>query len=229
MGNNFGDQIDRLTSFGTAGKKFDEQVRQMDAALAQMVSSGNAQGRDRRVRTIDGGGGSGERRGCEHPDRRDHREVHGISRALDNAAGGNTGLEGSALESAAAVKQQEDALAKMQQALDKYIQSLVSAGLAVLSTRDATRNMFDALADVDAQIAKNGTTLDINTAAGRENQAVLDGIARNALNLADAIYKETGSEEVSGARWRRRGDSLVQTGIRFGMSQAQAEAYATRS
>ena len=49
-------------------------------------------------------------------------------------------------------------------ALDKYIQSLVSAGLAVLSTRDATRNMLDALADVDAQIAKNGTTLDINTA-----------------------------------------------------------------
>ena len=226
LGNNFGDQIDRLTSFGTAGKKFDEQVRQMDAALAQMVSSGNAQGAIDAYERLMAAAARANAEGANIPIDEIAGKFTVYRGALDNAAGGNTGLEGSALESAAAVKQQEDALAKTQQALDKYIQSLVSAGLAVLSTRDATRNMLDALADVDAQIAKNGTTLDINTAAGRENQAVLDGIARNALNLADAIYKETGSEEAFRGSLAASRDSLVQTGIRFGMSQAQAEAYA---
>ncbi|MCH9837524.1 hypothetical protein K0U83_17810, partial [bacterium] len=45
-------------------------------------------------------------------------------------------------------------------------------------------------------------------------------------NLADAIYKETGSEEQMRASLASSRDSLIQTAIQFGMNKEDAQAYA---
>jgi hypothetical protein len=217
----------RLMDFGVTSKNFADQTAQIDAQLAAMVNGGNLEGAKNAYERLTA---ATAQWAAETGRTVDMNELSGkfvqYKDALDQAAGGNTNLSGAALEAAAAAKQQQDAIDKAQKAVDKYVQSLVAAGMAVLSTRDAQRNLLDSLDAVNAQIEKNGTTLDGNTKAGRENQEALDGIARNALNLADAIYKETGSEEQMRASLASSRDSLIQTAIQFGMNKEDAQAYA---
>lgn len=200
--------------FGGAMDASRDSLKSYDAALAEMVSSGNG---DMAAKFLKDAGLSAKDAAEKLP-----QYAEALARVDNDSKLAASGQDALADSTAEAAKKAEDA----QKAVDKYVQSLVSAGMAVLSTRDAQRNLLDSLDAVNAQIEKNGTTLDGNTKAGRENQEALDGIARNALNLADAIYKETGSEEQMRASLASSRDSLVQTGIRFGMSQAQAEAYA---
>jgi TP901 family phage tail tape measure protein len=75
--------------------------------------------------------------------------------------------------------------------LEKFISGLSRAGLSQLSTRDAVRGYEEALDSVSASIQKNGTSLDINTEQGRNNQAALDGIARSGFTVLDAMAKQT--------------------------------------
>ena len=55
-----------------------------------------------------------------------------------------------------------------------------------LSARDAARNYQAAIDAVGESIAKNGTTLDINTEQGRANQAALDAIANSGFAVVKA-------------------------------------------
>jgi TP901 family phage tail tape measure protein len=111
-------------------------------------------------------------------------------------------------------------------ALDAEVQSMQSAGLVVLSTRDARRQMIEAINAGSDAVKKNGQTLDINTQKGRDNQVALDGVAGKALSLADSIYKETGSEEAMRASLVTSRASLVTSAIHFGMTKDQANKYA---
>ncbi|AYN57807.1 tail length tape measure protein [Arthrobacter phage Eileen] len=76
-------------------------------------------------------------------------------------------------------------------ALDKYASALVRAGLSNLSISDAARNVQAAIDGVTDSIATNGTTLDINTAAGRANQAALEGVASAGLQQVETMSKAT--------------------------------------
>jgi TP901 family phage tail tape measure protein len=111
-------------------------------------------------------------------------------------------------------------------ALDDEVASMQSAGLVVLSTRDARRQMIEAINAGSDAVKKNGQTLDINTQKGRDNQVALDGVAGKALSLADSIYKETGSEEAMRASLVTSRASLVTAAQHFGMTKDQANKYA---
>lgn len=217
----------RFMDFGVTSQNFADQVGQIDTQLAAMVNSGNLDGAKNAYERLAASTAQWAAETGRTPDMEEFAGKFGkYNDALDKAAGGNTGLAGAALQSAAATKQQEDALEKAQKAVDKYVQSLVSAGLAVLSTRDTQRNLLDQLAAVDEKVKENGTSLDINTAKGRENQKALDDVARSAISLADSIYKETGSEDKFRDSLTQSRASLVETAKKFGMTQADAEAYA---
>lgn len=200
--------------FGGAMDASRDSLKSYDAALAEMVSSGNG---DMAAKFLKDAGLSAKDAAEKLP-----QYAEALARVDNDSKLAASGQDALADSTAEAAKKAEDA----QKAVDKYVQSLVSAGMAVLSTRDAQRNLLDSLDAVNAQIEKNGTTLDGNTKAGRENQEALDGIARNALNLADAIYKETGSEEQMRASLASSRDSLIQTAIQFGMNKEDAQAYA---
>lgn len=121
---------------------------------------------------------------------------------------------------------QETQIQESAEALDALIQSMVDAGMIILSTRAATREWEAALDDVTGVLETNGQTLDVTTEAGRANQAMLDTVASSALDLAAAVYEETKSEEAFRASLAGSRESLVQTGIRFGLSQEAAETFA---
>jgi flagellin-specific chaperone FliS len=79
--------------------------------------------------------------------------------------------------------------------LQDLAKELDAANNAQLDAREAARNLQAAYDDFDATIKKNGTSLNIHTAKGRENQAALDEMARAALKSADAILETTGSQD----------------------------------
>lgn len=138
--------------------------------------------------------------------------------------------------------------------LDKMISALVRSGMVVLDRRSAEsqfRAAIDesktALQDVrkaaednarahdagkaaikaagDAAVA-HAKAFDLNTAAGRANQQALDSVAHGALDLAQAIYDETGSEAAFQGSLAKSRAELVKTATRLGMSQTAANAYA---
>ncbi len=111
-------------------------------------------------------------------------------------------------------------------AISSYNQALQDAGLKVLSTRDASRNLKQAVADVDEAVKKNGRTLSENTQKGRDNAAALDAQAGKALSLSKSIGEETGSEAKMRASLLASRTSLVASGIKFGMTKAEAGKYA---
>jgi TP901 family phage tail tape measure protein len=75
--------------------------------------------------------------------------------------------------------------------LTKFTNALVSAGLLSLSSRDSARQYQASIDALNETIATNGATLDINTEAGRANEAALDGIASAGLAYAEALATET--------------------------------------
>lgn len=94
-----------------------------------------------------------------------------------------------------------------------------------LSARDASRNFEAAIDDATASVKENGNTLNINTAAGRANQAAIDNIAKAALNSAAAIYEQTGSQDKATGAIKKGRDALVEQLKQFGITGAKADAY----
>ena len=99
-------------------------------------------------------------------------------------------------------------------------------GQATLDTRDAQRQFEQALDDLTASVAEHGATLDIDTDAGRANEAALDDIAESALDLAAALYEQTGSQDDATAAVKRGRDELIEALKQFGITGQAAEDYA---
>jgi hypothetical protein len=97
-----------------------------------------------------------------------------------------------------------------------------------LSARDAARQFESAIDAASDAVKQNGNTLNVDTAAGRANEAALDGIAKGALNSASAIMAQTGSQEQASAAIRRGRDALIAQLGTFGITGAAADAYADK-
>lgn len=72
-----------------------------------------------------------------------------------------------------------------------FAASLFAAGLLSLSASDAAIGYQASIDAMTASIAKNGTTLDINTEAGRENQSAFNAQANAAMVSAEATAEQT--------------------------------------
>ena len=99
-------------------------------------------------------------------------------------------------------------------------------GSVTLDANQAQRDLQQAIDDATASFEKNGTTLDITSQAGRDNMAALDGIARAAAESAAATWEKTGSEADLQAALATSRDSLIAQAEQFGMTEADAKAYA---
>lgn len=136
----------------------------------------------------------------------------GVSVATDDAA--------RAADSAAAA---QDALTL---AFQKGSEAAQTHANAILGNRDAARGYQAALDDAEATLKKNHATLDIGTEKGRANQAALDGIAEAANRQAAAILAAGGSQAEFDKSMTTSKGQLVAMGVRFGLTTAQAKAYA---
>jgi TP901 family phage tail tape measure protein len=118
------------------------------------------------------------------------------------------------------------------EALDSLIDQLDTLNGRTLSAREAQRGYLDSIAAVNQAITDNGTSLDINTVAGRANLEALDGQAKAALDLADATAREAeanggaaaGAAALTASLQASR-QELFNTARQFGLSEAEAWAY----
>lgn len=140
-------------------------------------------------------------------------------------------------DEASAVQQSVDKMAKaadggagdvyaLARALDYARDSAQKAATGMLGDRDAQRAFKQAVADAKAALAENGKTLNINTEAGRKNQAALDGIAASANKQAAAILDAGGTQTDYNARIESGRRQLEEMARKFGMSRDAAHLYA---
>ncbi len=120
-------------------------------------------------------------------------------------------------------------------ALDDLVKALDAYNGRALDSRAAQRDYIQQLADTKQRLGDiaAGTEgysagLDINTKAGRDNAAALDDQAKKAGDLADAIFKETGSEAAFRNSLTASRADLVATAVQFGMNQQEAQRYADK-
>jgi hypothetical protein len=95
--------------------------------------------------------------------------------------------------------------------IDKFGQSLFNAGLLSLSASGASIAYQDAIDKVTESVKKNGTTLDINTEAGRANQSSFNSLASAAIASAEATATETLATQGSKAAQDQLQASLSQS------------------
>ncbi|QWY79648.1 tail length tape measure protein [Arthrobacter phage Persistence] len=112
--------------------------------------------------------------------------------------------------------------------LANFTDALINAGLLQLSARDAARNYQEAIDGVAESIAKNGTTMDINTEQGRANQAALDAVASAGLNVMKANAANGASQQELQGNLRGTYNSLITAAGQFGITGGQADALARK-
>ena len=101
-------------------------------------------------------------------------------------------------------------------------------GKAQLDVNAAQRDFQASIDKVTDSIKDNGQTLDINSEAGRNNQAALDDIAKSALAAASATLTQTGSQEDATAAIQGGRDALIAALAQFGITGPAAEDYANK-
>jgi TP901 family phage tail tape measure protein len=113
--------------------------------------------------------------------------------------------------------------------LDKLVTSMQASGLLSISADQAAINYQKSLEAVDAAVAKNGQTLDIHTAAGKENMEAWLGQASsaNAATLANA--KNGMSSEELQVNLTGQYNQLRDNAIAFGKSGEEADAMARKA
>lgn len=107
--------------------------------------------------------------------------------------------------------------------MDKLIQSFEQAGLIQISADDALNNYHAALDAVDASIAKNGTSLDVNTEAGRANRKALDDVASSGLKMVEANAKNGASQGELSKNLKGTYDDLMANYKAFGITGPKAD------
>lgn len=137
-----------------------------------------------------------------------------VDPAADDAADGIEGM-GDQAESA------EDRIARLSDIIRGF-------GDTELDAREAARRLEQAYDDLADSVEENGTTLDITTQAGRDNQDALDAIAKAARDNAVAIVENTGSQEQATAAMQAGREELIRQLEQFGITGAEAEAYADK-
>jgi TP901 family phage tail tape measure protein len=113
-------------------------------------------------------------------------------------------------------------------ALDKFVQALFRTADAQLNARDTNRAYIAALQDVDAAIKQNGTTLDLNTAAGRANEAAFDAVAAAGMRNMAAMAQNGASQQDLQAKLGNTYNDLIGVAGKFGITGGAADELARK-
>ena len=171
---------------------------------------------------------------------RDAAEIQRAKAEIDETATeAQSGLADQTDTTSVALSEQMDALrgtgdeaAYAEEALDLLSQVLDDLNSTTLNARDAERE-FRAAIDEVAEAARvateeglsNAAMLDINTEAGRKNQATLDGLARDGIRYSQAVLEQTGSEEQFRAALDSSRTALFNAAVQMGMTEDAAWQY----
>lgn len=147
FGQNTTDKLERFGDFGTTVKKFTDQVDQVDSSLATLVQNGHADeaaaAYQRFMDRLEQANAEGANIDIDQVSSQfgDYQE------SLDTAAVAQKSVTDSGKDLSENLQQVKSSAEEAKQEVDDYLQSLVDAGLAVLSTRDAQRGYEQAIDD----------------------------------------------------------------------------------
>lgn len=144
---------------------------------------------------------------------------------IEAATEGSTEATG---ENAAALAELGATADSAQDQVDALADAIRGFGAATLDSRDAERQFEQALDDLTESLSVNGTTMDITTQAGRDNQAALDAVANAAIRSAASTAVATGSQDAARASLQRGREELIRMLGQLGITGAEAEAYADK-
>lgn len=230
-----------LTHLSDTAKRFEAQFKQMGTVLATTADSdlGSAQQGFASLVKQMGGGRDAAKQLLDQmePYKTKLIDLAGAqgktlsSRELLNLAEGKGKLAADLVaQSEAKQKEQLQQLQGAAQDASGEIQDLADTitnfGKAQLDVNSAQRDFQAAIDGAAASLKENGATLDLNTEKGRANSSALDAIASSAEQAASTLYTQTGSQEQATAALQTGRDALIKAGVQYGLTQAQAEAYA---
>ncbi|MFB6771147.1 hypothetical protein [Streptomyces sp. NPDC056337] len=204
----------------TPVKQAKEDLSAFDEALADMVSSGNADmAAEALSRTIE----------------QLEAQGHNTDGLRDKLTAYNDALAGQALEQELAAQSMgifgEQALA-VQDKLDAQKQSADGLRQSILALNDANRSAYDAQIGFEAGLdaltesfAQNGETLDLNTESGRANGQAMSAAAKahdemlaSGLAAGESLASMTGKSETLRAK-------MLELASATGMSDREAQEY----
>ena len=220
FGQDWESQVRRIQDFGASGAKMDETVRKIDGSLAELVRGGHA---DQAKAALDN-----LLKGISDPGVRAKtaEQFTAMQTALDETAvaAGKAGAEidpltGKTVDAGNAAQSAADDTKAWSDALN-------GLNAPLLDARSAARAFEESIDDASAALKKNGKSLDITKAKGRENQAALDGVAKAALDQISALQANGASQGQLQGKLSTSRSALIRTAEKFGMSKAAARAYA---
>lgn len=194
-----------------------DQLAQLDQALSTMDSTTAAAAFREISETASGMGLTVEQLADMFP------QYAATLQSSANASGGmSTASEamGAALDGTASSAQ---AAAAAQDALASEIRDAANAALASSGSLIGLESAIDAATE-SAQ--KHGATLDINTAAGRENRSALDQIASASLSVTAAQREAGASAEDMAASTTRAREQFISVAQQMGMTEDAANRLA---
>ncbi|GAA1915324.1 hypothetical protein GCM10009775_04730 [Microbacterium aoyamense] len=121
-----------------------------------------------------------------------------------------------------------DAVGDLEGSLSELIDTIFEANRSNLDTREANRRLIESFSEFDAALAEHGNSLDLNTEAGRENEANLDAIAEAAMDAAKATSESGGGYEEYRASLESSRQSLLDRINDLGITGQAAEDLADK-
>lgn len=144
-------------------------------------------------------------------------------KATGDAAGGASGAQGSL---APVVESTTRKIQKQAASLTDLLSAYQKVTDHILGLRDANRGYEAAIDDATKALKANGRTLDIHTEKGRANSAALDDIAKNANSVLKGLVDNGAQLPRVTSQFHAQHGALVRVAEGFGMTAAEAKAYA---
>ncbi|MFD3483776.1 hypothetical protein [Streptomyces sp. NPDC058665] len=205
----------------TPVKEAKKDLDGIDKALANMVSSGNA---DQAEAAFNHVAAAMKKKGLTTAELR--AELGDYKAALAGAAfEEQLAAESMGLFGAQAIDVQAK-LDTQKQSADGLAQSIHALNNSYLTARGGVRGMEAAIDAASESLKKNGATLDNNTEKGRANNAALDELASATMKAAESSRANGASwDEVSGIYDRGRG-AFLRSAQAMGLTETQARKLA---
>ena len=181
----------------------DKKIASVDAALAHMVSSGNAEQAAKAFAKLTE---DAAKQGVS---------VERLKEAFPQYA---DALQAATNETEKASKETK----KLEVSLKDLNEQARKNAEGILSQREAMRNVQESIDDVQESIKENGRTLDIHTEKGRANQEALDGLVTAAYDARDAILAQKGSQAAANREIEKGAENFIAAAIAMKMPKEEA-------
>lgn len=169
---------------------------------------------------------SGELVEAQDRHRKTAEAVQGGTRAVEDAVSAYSGFKIAADDGSNAL----DAMTGAAQIASDRVRGLSDQirGFAsvTMTAREAERAFEESLDALTTSLAENGSTLDITTQSGRENERALYDLATRAKEFAAMTWEQTGSQDAATEALQRGRDELINQLAQFGITGEAAQAYA---